>query len=78
MSLNEFTTSELVEFKGSKKGIGLFNGAKICSIRCEYLSDIQILMLKDDISSKFDVEFIEDYNKKEVISFQTKYVTNLR
>ena len=35
-------------------------------------------MLKDDISSKFDVEFIEDYNKKEVISFQTKYVTNLR
>ncbi|WP_286313057.1 septum site-determining protein MinC [Romboutsia ilealis] len=103
MSLNEFTNSELVEFKGSKKGIivnikrkatfdeikssiidklessiGFFNGAKICSIRCEYLSDIQILMLKDNISSKFDVEFIEDYNKKEVISFQTKYVTNLR
>lgn len=103
MSLNEFTTSELLEFKGSKKGIivnikrkatfdeiknsiidklessiGFFNGAKICSIRCEYLSDIQILMLKDDISSKFDVEFVEDYNKKEIMSFQTKYVTNLR
>ncbi|WP_289293127.1 septum site-determining protein MinC [Romboutsia ilealis] len=103
MSLNEFTNSELVEFKGSKKGIivnikrkatfdeikssiidklessiGFFNGAKICSIRCEYLSDIQILMLKDNISSKFDVEFIEDYNKKETMSFQTKYVTNLR
>ena len=85
MSVNEFTTGELVEFKGSKKGIivnikrkatfdeiknsiidklessiGFFNGAKICSINCEYLSDIQIMMLKDDISSKFDVEFIEE------------------
>lgn len=103
MSLNEFTTSELVEFKGSKKGIivnikrkatfdeiknsiidklessiGFFNGAKICSINTEYLNDIQIMMLKDDISSKFDVEFIEEYEKKEIRSFQTKYVTNLR
>ena len=103
MSVNEFTTVELVEFKGSKKGIivnikrkatfdeiknsiidklessiGFFNGAKICSINCEYLSDIQIMMLKDDISSKFDVEFIEEYNKKEITNFQTKYVTNLR
>ena len=103
MSVNEFTTGELVEFKGSKKGIivnikrkatfdeiknsiidklesaiGFFNGAKICSINCEYLSDVQIMMLKDDISSKFDVEFVEEYRKKEVTSFQTKYVTNLR
>ena len=103
MSLNEFTTSELVEFKGSKKGIivnikrkatfdeiknsiidklessiGFFNGAKICSINCECLSDIQIMMLKDDISSKFDVEFIEEYKKKEVTTFRTKYITNLR
>ena len=103
MSLNEFTTSELLEFKGSKKGIivnikrkatfdeiknsiidklessiGFFNGAKICAINCKYLSDIQIMMLKDDISSKFDVEFIEEYNKKEITSFQTKYVNNLR
>lgn len=76
MSVNEFTTGELVEFKGSKKGIivnikrkatfdeiknsiidklesaiGFFNGAEICSINCEYLSDVQIMMLKDDISS---------------------------
>ena len=103
MSLNEFTTSELVEFKGSKKGIivnikrnatfdeiknsiidklessiGFFNGAKICSINCKCLSDIQIMMLKDDISSKFDVEFIEEYKKKEVATFRTKYITNLR
>lgn len=103
MSLNEFTSSELVEFKGSKKGIivnikrkatfdeikssiidrlessiGFFNGAKICSINCEHLSDIQIIMLKDDISSKFDVEFIEEENKKEITTFKTKYVNNLR
>ena len=103
MSLNEFTTSELVEFKGRKKGIivnikrkatfdeiknsiidklessiGFFNGAKICSINCECLSDIEIMMLKDDISSKFDVEFIEEYKKKEVTTFKTKYITNLR
>ena len=104
MSLNEVTTSELVEFKGSKKGIivnikskatfdeikssiinkleasiGFFNGAKICSINCDYLTDIQIMMLKDDISSKFDVEFIEEEeNKKEITTFKTKYVNNLR
>ena len=103
MSLNEFTTSELVEFKGSKKGIivnikrratfdeikngiidrlessiGFFNGAKICSINCEYLSDIQIMMLKDDISSRFDVEFIEEHPIQIQKSFKTKYVNNLR
>ena len=103
MSLNEFTTSELVEFKGSKKGIivnvkreatfdevksniinklessiGFFNGAKICSINCECLSDIQIMMLKDDISSRFDVEFIEEIPIKKQKSFKTKYVNNLR
>ena len=103
MSLNEFTTSELVEFKGSKKGIivnvkreatfdevksniinklessiGFFNGAKICSINCDYLSDIQIMMLKDDISSRFDVEFIEEIPIKKQKSFKTKYVNNLR
>ena len=35
-------------------------------------------MLKDDISSKFDVEFIEEENKKEITTFKTKYVNNLR
>lgn len=103
MSLNEFTTSELVEFKGSKKGIivnikskatfdeikssiinkleasiGFFNGAKISSINCDYLTDIQIMMLKDDISSRFDVEFIEEVNIKKPTGFKTKYVNNLR
>lgn len=103
MSVNEFTTGELVEFKGSKKGIivnikrkatfdeiknsiidklesaiGFFNGAKICSINCEYLSDVQIMMLKDDISSRFDVEFIEEIPIKKQKSFKTKYVNNLR
>ena len=103
MSLNEFATSELIEFKGSKKGIiinikrkadfdeiknsiidklessiGFFNGAKIYSINCDCLSDIQIMVLKDDISSRFDVEFIEEHKKKENTNFQTKYVNNLR
>ena len=36
------------------------------------------MMLKDDISSKFDVEFIEEENKKEITTFKTKYVNNLR
>src|SRR5699024_12822416 len=102
MSLNEFTTSELLEFKGSKKGIivnikrkatfdeiknsiidklessvGFFNGAKICAINCKYLSDIQMMMLKDDISSKCDVEFVEEDNKKEIRSFPTEYVSSV-
>lgn len=103
MSLKEFDTKGLIEFKGSKSGIivnikrvasfdeikqsiidrlessiGFFNGAKICDINCDCLSDIQIIELKDDISSRFDVEFIEGYETKKVYNFQTKYVNNLR
>lgn len=103
MSLREFVTQELVEFKGNKRGIivnikrkapfdevkqniidrlessvGFFNGAKICSINCDYLTDIQIIEIKHDITSRFDVEFIEDQEIKEIINFQTKYVNNLR
>lgn len=105
MSLNEFATQELVEFKGNKRGIivnikrkapfdeikesivdrlessvGFFNGAKICSINCDYLTDIQIIEIKHDITSKFDVEFVEEEMTviKEVANFQTKYVNNLR
>ncbi len=103
MSLRELESKELVEFKGSKRGIivnikreasfedikqnlidrlessvGFFYGAKICEINSEYLSDIQIIQLKDDISSRFDIEFIEEKEEKEVIEFKTKYVSNLR
>ena len=103
MSLKEFNTKGLVEFKGSKRGIivnikrvasfdeikqsivdrlessvGFFNGAKICEINCECLSDIQIINIKDDILSRFDVEFVGEYENKEVYNFQTKYVNNLR
>lgn len=103
MSLRELESKELVEFKGSKRGIivnikreasfedikqnlidrlessvGFFNGAKICEINSEYLSDIQIIQIKDDISSRFDIEFIEEKAEKEVIEFKTKYVSNLR
>ncbi|HSQ89233.1 septum site-determining protein MinC [Romboutsia sp.] len=103
MSLKDFDVKELVEFKGSKRGIivnikrvasfdeikqgivdrlessvGFFNGAKICAINCDCLSDIQIIEIKDDILSRFDVEFVEAYERKEDCNFQTKYVNNLR
>ncbi|MEG1310981.1 MAG: septum site-determining protein MinC [Romboutsia sp.] len=103
MSLIEFESKELVEFKGSKRGIivnikriasfdeikqsiidrlessiGFFNGAKICEINSECLNDIQIINIKDDIMSRFDVEFVEEDENKEVKTFQTKYINNLR
>ncbi|MGL6107616.1 septum site-determining protein MinC [Romboutsia sp.] len=103
MSLNDFDPNELVEFKGSKRGIivnikkaatfegikqaiierlessiGFFNGAKIYAINCECLSDIQIIEIKDDISSRFDVEFIEEEYKQGFEKLKTKYVNNLR
>lgn len=62
-----------------ESAIGFFNGAKIIAINCEYLTDIQILQIKDELSSKFDVEFIENNiykQKKEIIN--TKYINNLR
>ena len=58
--------------------VGFFNGAKICAINCDYLSDIQILELNHDITSRFDIEFIEEADEIKRISFQTKYVSNLR
>lgn len=104
MSLNQFDSTQLVEFKGSKRGIivnikknvtfeeikqaiierleasiGFFNGAKIYAINCEYLTDIQIIEIKEDILSRFDVEFIEEeYIKINNDRFNTKYVNNMR
>lgn len=103
MSLREFESQELIEFKGNKRGIiisikkeapfdvikqniidrlelsvGFFNGAKIASIDCDYLTDIQIIEIKHDITSRFDVEFIEEQEKQVITNFQTKYVNNLR
>ena len=34
-----------------ESSIGFFNGAKICAIHCDYLNDIQIIQLKEDIMS---------------------------
>ena len=103
MSLSKYSTEELIEFKGNKKGliinikkvapfeqvkesiidrleenVGFFNGAKICAINCDYLSDIQMLELKHDITSRFDIEFIEEDEELKCSNFQTKYVSNLR
>lgn len=61
-----------------ESSVGFFNGAKIASINCEYLTDIQIIEIKHDITSRFDVEFIEEQEKQVISNFQTKYVNNLR
>lgn len=61
-----------------ESSVGFFNGAKIASINCEYLTDIQIIEIKHDITSRFDVEFIEEQEKQVSSNFQTKYVNNLR
>ena len=58
--------------------VGFFNGAKIDTINCDYLSDIQMLELKHDITSRFDIEFVEEEEKIKKHNFQTKYVSNLR
>ena len=104
MSLEQFDSTQLVEFKGSKKGIiinikkdatideikqgiverlessiGFFNGAKIYAINCDYLTDIQIIEIKEDILSRFDVEFIEEEHIKiNNDKIRTKHVSNLR
>lgn len=58
--------------------VGFFSGAKICKINCEYLDDVEILDIKNSITSKFDVDFIEDMNTEVIKNFNTKYVNNLR
>ena len=58
--------------------VGFFNGAKIYAINCDYLSDIQMLELKHDITSRFDIEFVEEEDEIKNHNFQTKYVSNLR
>lgn len=101
MSLRKYSTEELIEFKGNKKGliinikkvapfeqvkesiidrleenVGFFNGAKIYQINCDYLTDVQMLMIEDSITSKFDIEFVEEEIFDD--SFETKYVDNMR
>lgn len=61
-----------------ESSVGFFSGAKICAINCECLSDIQIMCIKDYISSRFDVEFVEEHEKRQISEFKTKYVNNLR
>lgn len=58
--------------------VGFFNGAKICEINCDYLSDIQIMLVKEELISRFDIEFTDDYEKKQLGIFDTKYVKSLR
>lgn len=61
-----------------ESSVGFFNGAKICSINYDYLSDVQLLELKEDITSKFDIEFIEQEIKLPYGVYETKYINNMR
>ena len=58
--------------------IGFFNGAKIYSINYNHLSDVELLRLKEDITSRFDIEFIEEEIKIPYAYHDTKYVNNMR
>ncbi|AUN13257.1 cell division regulator (septum placement) [[Clostridium] sordellii] len=58
--------------------VGFFNGAKICSINYNHLTDVQLLQLKEDITSRFDIEFIEEEINIPYGSYETKYVNNMR
>lgn len=103
MSFRKYSTEELIEFKGNKKGliinikkiapfeqinqsiidrleenVGFFNGAKIYQINCDYLSDIQMMMIKESITSKFDIEFVEDDKEIYINTYETKYVDTMR
>ncbi len=61
-----------------EKNIGFFNGAKIYQINCDYLNDVQMMMLEESITSKFDIEFVEEYKETYMNTFETKYVDNMR
>ena len=104
MSLRKYSTEELIEFKGNKKGliinikkvapfeqvkesiidrleenVGFFNGAKIYQINSDYLNDVQMMMIEDAITSRFDIEFVEEQDKETYINtYETKYVDKMR
>lgn len=58
--------------------IGFFNGARIYSINYNHLNDVELLRLKEDITSRFDIEFIEEEIKIPYAYHDTKYVNNMR
>ncbi len=103
MSFRKYSTEEIIEFKGNKKGliinvkkvapfeqvkesvidrleenVGFFNGAKIYQINCDYLNDVQMMMLEESITSKFDIEFVEEQKEIYINTFETKYVDAMR
>lgn len=103
MSFRKYSTEELIEFKGNKKGliinikkvapfeevkqsiidrleenVGFFNGAKIYQINCDYLNDVHMMMIEEAITSKFDIEFVEDDKQTYINTFETKYVDTMR
>ena len=102
MSFRNYSTEEIIEFKGNKKGliinikkvapfelvkksiidrleehIGFFNGAKIYQVNSDYLTDVQMMIIEDEITSRFDIEFVEE-EVKYVDIYETKYVDTMR
>ena len=61
-----------------EENVGFFNGAKIYQINSDYLNDVQMMMLEESITSKFDIEFVEEYKETYMNTFETKYVDNMR
>lgn len=61
-----------------EENVGFFNGAKIYQINCDYLNDVQMMMLEDAITSKFDIEIVEDDKETYINTFETKYVDTMR
>ena len=74
-TLDEVITSIIDKLDSA---IGFFNGAKINSINSDFLNDIDIMQIKYEIISKFDVEFIEENIVKSKTDIKTKYINNLR
>ena len=62
-----------------EENVGFFNGAKIYQINSDYLNDVQMMMIEDAITSRFDIEFVEEKDKETYINtYETKYVDNMR
>lgn len=61
---NEFDIVKENIIKKIECSKGFFNGAKIVSINCKTLNDIQLLELKEIISSKFSIEFLDENEQK--------------
>jgi len=47
-------------------------GSKIYQINCDYLNDIHMMMIKESITSKFDIEFVEEEKETYINALRNK------